>query len=120
MRSILLLVFIVGLTAGCQKKGMVDENAVPMEQIEAAAAQSNETLEPNTAVMYVYGMGCPQCAYNIDMQLLKLKGVKEVKVDMGTGKVTAHLNPENPATEAQLTRAIRNTGFTLVKMQIAE
>src|SRR5688572_5902909 len=81
-------------------------------------AQIAKPLEPNTAVMLVHGMACPQCAYNIDLQLLKVPGVESVKVDMGKGRVEAKLSPTNPPTREQLAQAIAQTTFTLKKIEM--
>jgi copper chaperone CopZ len=120
LSALVALLFALVFVSGCAKSGsMQTENATSLEQIEAEAAAAGP-LEPNTAVMWVYGMGCPQCAYNVDVQLLKVKGVEGVKLDMLSGKVVAQLSPDNPPTEAQLTKAIKNTGFTLVKIQMPQ
>jgi mercuric ion binding protein len=66
----------------------------------------------------VRGVACPQCAYNVDLQLLKVPGVEKVKVEMNTGRVFATLSPTNPPTRDQLAQAIQDTGFTLVRVDM--
>ena len=68
--------------------------------------------------MWVHGMGCPQCSYNVDLQLKKVAGVEEVKVDMSSGRVQAFLSPANPPTREELRAAIEQTTFTLVRMDM--
>lgn len=96
---------------GCQSTPDTTSN-------NGAGLSDATALEPNTATMWVHGMGCPQCAYNVDMQLLKVPGVENVKVDMSDGKVVAKLSPENPPTKEQLSTAIEKTGFTLKRIEI--
>ena len=101
--TMLLSIVLIG---GCQSTQTIESN------------RDSASLEPNTATMWVHGMGCPQCAYNVDLQLLKVPGVEDVKVDMSSGKVTAKLSPDNPPTREQLARAIDQTGFTLKKIEM--
>ena len=70
------------------------------------------------ATMWVHGMGCPQCSYNVDLQLKKVAGVEDVKVDMSSGRVQAFLSPGNLPTREQLTKAIEQTTFTLVRLDM--
>jgi copper chaperone CopZ len=101
---------VVGLT-GCQNSP--SSTSSPSDVSINAPAQ-----EPRTATMWVHGMACPQCAHNVDLQLLKVPGVESVKIDMGSGQVTAKLSASNPPTKEQLSTAIENTGFTLKKIEI--
>lgn len=111
-------VLSIVIVAGCEKsKPVAMKPEASLDQVQAASA-SDTTVEPNTAVLYVHGMGCPQCAYNVDLQLLKITGVKNVKVDMSTGRVTAQYDPNQPPTRDQLAAAINETGFTLVKVEM--
>lgn len=113
-----ILVVSIVVVAGCEKsKPVVMKPEASLDQVQTAAA-TDAAIEPNTAVLYVHGMGCPQCAYNVDMQLLKIPGVKNVKVDMSTGRVTAQYDANQPPTRDQLAAAINETGFTLVKVEM--
>lgn len=60
--------------------GRVSPQAWPVETFVAEPG-------PNTAILWVHGMACPQCANNINLQLLKVPGVKSVRIDMGSGRV---------------------------------
>jgi len=71
-----------------------------------------------TARLYVKGMSCPLCANNIDKQLLRVAGVKDVSVDLGSGEVRAKLEPANPPTRDELARAIEQSGFTLDRIEM--
>ena len=84
------------------------------DQSVVAAAPADS----NTAVLHVNGMGCPLCANNVDQQLLAIKGVEQVKIDLGTGQVLARLSPDNQPTREQLAKAVADSGFTLVKIDM--
>lgn len=109
-RSILLvsgaILLSVSLLAGC-----ASGNANPN-----AHAASTEAITSPTATLIVHGMSCPLCANNVDAQLLDIKGVKSVDVDMGSGQVKVSFEPGATVTEAQLARAIDRSGFTLAGM----
>jgi copper chaperone CopZ len=102
--------------AGCQTSAPVPEHR------EGAATQSSADASastgPHTAVLTVHGMGCPQCANNVDSQLMKVPGVESVSIDMGSGRVLAKLSPSQHPTRDQLAKAIDHTGFTLVKIDM--
>src|SRR5690349_12047818 len=97
--------------AGCQASGpsLKTTDSVALGQVPPPAPAMAKTS--HTATLVVHGMACPQCANNVDRQLLKVPGVESVKVDMGTGIVTADLSPSNPPTREQLAKAIDETGF---------
>jgi copper chaperone len=67
----------------------------------------------NTATLTVKGLSCPQCAHNVDKQLLKLPGVSAVNVDLGKGLVTLSFAGDQRPTRQQIEQAISDSGFTL-------
>src|SRR5688572_10669093 len=69
------------------------------------------------ATLVVHGMGCPQCSSNVDKQLLAVKGVHSVHVNLGNGKVTVAVSKEQPPTGRQLAAAIKKSGYTLVRIE---
>jgi len=126
MKSSAAILFILTnfvLAAGCQSNAH-DAGADPhgAGAIAGAAgaidASFGASTDPDTATLWVHGMACPQCANNVDLQLLKVPGVESVKVDMGSGRVLARLSPGSPPTRAQLEQAIRETGFTLKRIEM--
>jgi copper chaperone len=82
----------------------------------AGAMAGEEPITTDTATLTVHGMGCPLCANNVDKQLKDLTGVRDVNVDMGSGRVTVHLKGDDRPSQVQLARAIRQSGFTLVRI----
>lgn len=79
--------------------------------------QRDAPIQSATITMWVQGLGCPQCATNVDKQLKRIPGVEKVKVDLGDGRVVVHRNTSQPLTRAELAQAIRDSGFTLVRME---
>ena len=92
------------------------EHHVSAEDI--ANAKSKAPIDAESVVLFVNGMGCPLCASNIDKQLVRLAGVKTVKVDLGQGLVTLALTPgaKHPSPH-RLGEAVEDAGFTLVKVE---
>src|SRR5262245_51978640 len=111
MRIVTLLA--AGLT-GCQTNS-------PRTDVTPASTSSNSvsaSASDSTAILQVQGMSCPLCANNIDKQLLGVRGVEKVTVDLGTGQVKARLSATNPPTREELTNAIMRSGFTLDRIEM--
>ena len=111
MHSPLIVLLFAGLAtlAGCKTSSPTHEQSNSM---------GTAVADPHTAVLTVHGMGCPQCANNVDSQLMKVPGVESVSINMGSGRVLAKLSPSNHPTRDQLAKAIGETGFTLVKIDM--
>lgn len=109
-----------GAVSGRHVPGTTEENIISHEVTaeDRAKAQSKQAIAANEAVLYVNGMGCPLCATNINMQLERVPGVTDVKVDLGVGKVTIGMLPgtKHPSP-AVLGEAVEDAGFTLVKVE---
>lgn len=69
------------------------------------------------ATLTVHGLGCPQCASNIDLQLRSLAGVERVDVDLGEGRVDVGFAVVPRPSKLDLARAIHASGFTLVGIE---
>ena len=63
------------------------------------------------------GLGCPLCATNIDRQLERLPGVSGVQVDLSVGKVTLAFEGQERPSPHQISEAVEDAGFTLVKVE---
>ncbi len=75
-----------------------------------------EPLSGATAVLYVNGLGCPQCASNVDVQLLRLPGVRKADVDLSTGQVHLAFQGEKRPSPKRLNDAVEDAGFTLARI----
>jgi len=72
----------------------------------------------HTAVLWVKGLACPFCTYNVERQLRKVTGVKSVAVTLETGQVTVTLSKEQPPSEQQLRHAVEESGFTVDRVEM--
>ena len=64
----------------------------------------------NTTIT-VTGMTCGHCVNSVTEELLKIAGVKEVKVDLDSGNV--NITSENELAQADLTQAIQEAGYEI-------
>lgn len=108
--------------AAGSKSGMsaeMEENAIvhTVTDEDRALAASKEPITADSAILWVNGLGCPQCATNIDLQLERVIGVKSTNVDLSNGKVTVGLAGNNRPSPARLGKAVHDAGFTLVKVE---
>jgi copper chaperone CopZ len=77
---------------------------------------SDQPITPPTATLVVHGLSCPQCASNVDKQLLAVKGVQQVNVNLGNGQVVVLVSKDQPPTGAQLAAAVKKSGYTLIRI----
>lgn len=80
-------------------------------------AETDEPLAASKAVLTLLGMSCPLCSNNVDGRLKKVDGVKEVVINLDTGRVTVTFGETAP-TRTQLERAVKEAGFTLKDMEL--
>lgn len=96
------------------------ENAVihHVSDADTQAAHRQEKLQGTSAVLWVNGLGCPQCATNADLQLKRISGVRNIQTDLSTGKISISMlgGDKNP-TAKRVSDAIEDAGFTLVKIE---
>ena len=59
----------------------------------------------------VSGMTCGHCVQSVTEELSKIAGVKEVKVDLDSGKVD--ITSENELAQADLSEAIQEAGYEI-------
>ncbi len=85
-------------------------------QTNTSSAISDQPVSPPTATLVVHGLSCPQCASNVDKQLLAVKGVQQVNVNLGTGQVVILVSQNQPPTGTQLAAAVKKSGYTLVRI----
>lgn len=80
------------------------------------AAQESQA-DVKQAVVTVQGMQCPFCAYGIQKQLKKLRGVKGVEVELERNEAIVTLEPGAKVTDADIRQAVRKAGFTPGKIE---
>lgn len=103
----------IGLTlsalAGCAGGGASGQDRT---------ADTAAFVDSPTATLIVHGMSCPLCANNVDKQLLDVRGVSSVHVDMGTGEAKVWFAPGAKVTRRQLADAVDKSGFTLAEVRV--
>lgn len=107
---IILASLTLGLLHGCQ----TSEKAIASERNAGDARIASGQAE---ARMFVKGLSCPLCAHNLDRELLRIPGMREVSVDLGTGEVRMIFNPNTPPTRRELVRAVEQSGFTFDRIE---
>jgi copper chaperone CopZ len=97
----------------------MEENAIVHQVSEAdvQATHSNEPMTGKGAILWVNGLGCPQCASNVDLQLARMPGLAVVRPDLSTGKVEVTFVGSRRPSPQQFSDAIADAGFTLVKVE---
>ena len=110
--------FLLGLS-GCAgdvpDEGQHVEHRATLGDIEFI--KSETPLTTDHVVLWVNGLGCPQCASNIDLQLERLPGVDDIRVDLGAGKVDVGLSGSSRPSPHSFAEAVTDAGFTLVKIE---
>ncbi len=113
-------VLVAFFVSGCASTPAMEENAVVhhVSDADTQAAHSKDKLRGTTAVLWVNGLGCPQCATNADLQLKRISGVGNIYTDLSTGKISLSLpgGEKNP-TAKRLSDSVADAGFTLVKIE---
>ncbi len=77
------------------------------------AVYAPETLVPGRYALVVLGMSCPKCISNVDLQLARIEGLRDAKVDMRHGLVTFSVPGPTQPSRAAVSQAILDAGFTL-------
>lgn len=121
--GLMTAVAIVGCSGGGATAGnsgaTSEENPIFHEVTpeDLAAAESKTPLTSDSVVLWVNGLGCPLCASALDVQILRVKGVGSAVVDLSVGKVTVGLRGAPRPSAWQLGEAVRDAGFTLMKVE---
>ena len=78
----------------------------------AFAAQAQGVKGP-VYTLYADGLACPFCAYGIEKQLSKIKGVEKINTDIITGTVTITMALGAKLDETTARQAVEAAAFTL-------
>ena len=68
---------------------------------------------PTQYQLRVDGLACPFCAYGIEKELNRTKGVAGIAIDINAGTVTVTMAEGATLTEAKAGRIVKDAGFTL-------
>lgn len=113
--SLLSVVTLIGCaSSGSGGEETFEPSAAELRQEEGFLTQTAPLAE-RTATLEVRGLSCPKCASNVDLTLARVKGVQSVEqVDLSNGTVRLALAEEGRPSPAELARAVKRSGFTLV------
>jgi copper chaperone CopZ len=104
------------LVGGCA--ATASSSASPAASPAASTtAIGDGTLGPGRYDLVVRGMSCPKCISNVDLQLKRIDGVANPKVDMKNGVVSVTVREGASPSRAEVARAIEDAGFTLVEIR---
>jgi len=117
--NLAVLLLAVSLQFGCRTAGTTAETKPAGRPGGAIVGEANDPapITEATATLSVSGMSCPLCANNIDKQLMRVKGVSGVSVDLGSGKVVVKIGGDQKPSRMELADAIRQSGFTLTRIE---
>ncbi len=105
-------ILLVAALSGLFIVGCASEPTAP-----APTTQPSAAIEADSAAIVVFGMSCPQCSNNLNLQLTAIDGVDDVDVDLGTGDVIVTLQP-GKVTAAQLRQGVIVAGYTVDSIRI--
>lgn len=105
-------VILVALTTGC-----ASTPTAPADRGASLAAIGDGTLAPGRYDLVVLGMSCPKCISNVDLQLKRIDGIVDPKVDMKHGVVSITVREGASPTRASVAAAIGDAGFTLTEIR---
>jgi Cd2+/Zn2+-exporting ATPase len=83
------------------------------------AAQTAALAANATQQIVVTGMTCSSCANSIKEAFKKHPEVKDVTVDVKSGKVVLTFQPEKIMTETQIREAVEGAGFAIKTVKTA-
>ncbi len=69
------------------------------------------------ATLTVKGMPCAFCAQGIEKKFKRNAAVKDVKVDLDSGKVVISFKDKGDITDEQFQKMITDSGYTLEKIE---
>lgn len=137
--TLIALVFFVAGLAACSSGGqrVVKNSSAPLPagagfvtvasstkvtkyaatEADRVSLQSEAPLTSSSATLVVTGMGCPQCASNVDVQLARLEGVHHTDVDLSTGVITITLAGGKKPSPSKLRDAVLDAGFTPIRIR---
>ncbi len=96
--SVLTISMILAMTiAGCGEK---------------TTSLNDEPIQASAATIRADGLMCPKCANNVTLQLEKIQGVEDIRVNMNLGTIRVKLTGDHHPSEAELAQAIKDGGFT--------
>lgn len=118
LSSLILAVSLAGCASGGARVQTEEEGIRHNVTDKDLASTRGSTPVPSAdVVLWINGMGCPQCVTNVDLQLERIDGAKDIRVDLAAGKVYAKFTKQPRPTPDRIAKAIDDAGLTLVKIE---
>jgi len=108
LSATLLLTLLLPLVPGCA--------APSTAPASPGAVEGPDLLGPGRYALSVRGMSCPKCISNVDLQLARIAGVRDVAVDMKHGLVRLSVAEGREVRKDALAQAVGDAGFTLASV----
>jgi len=105
------------LTLGTVLSGCASTPTAPSDRNPSLAAVGDGTLAAGRYDLVVHGMSCPKCISNVDLQLKRIDGVVDPRVDMKHGIVAITVRDGAAPSRAAIAAAITDAGFTLAEIR---
>jgi len=105
------------LAAAALCAGCASTPTTASDRDASLAAVGDGTLAPGRYDLVVRGMSCPKCISNVDLQLKRIDGVVDPKVDMKNGVVAITVRDGAAPSRAAVASAIGDAGFTLAEIR---
>ena len=70
-------------------------------------------FDSTKAEIKISGMSCAHCVARVEKSLKNVDGVKEVKVDLESGKATVKYNPKK-VEPSKLEEAVKEAGYNVI------
>lgn len=83
-----------------------------MTAFGAQAQESNDSQFKGSIKIEVDGLSCPFCAYGLEKNLKKVKGVGNIKIDVDNAFVLIDILDGKSIGEKLLRKSITDAGFT--------
>jgi Cu+-exporting ATPase len=93
-----------------------DPRRVGMDAIEKAVKESGYQVAKDQLSLSIGGMHCATCAITVQEALNEVPGVVDARVNFALGKATVFYD-SGRATEAQLKRAVEESGYRVLEIQ---
>lgn len=107
-QTIAACMVVLGLCAGC---------ASTPGHLAPSVSGNGGLSGHREVVLEVQGLSCPLCAHNLDGQLVKIEGVEEATIDLGSGTVAVQLAEGHTVSRERLAKAVHDAGFTLTEIR---
>jgi periplasmic mercuric ion binding protein len=91
-------------------------NIIILVSILFTAMTVNAQMDQFT--LRVDGLGCPFCAYGLEKKFKDVKGIKDIKIDIQTGKMTFNVPVTTMLTLEQADDRVNKAGYTAKAISI--